>query len=62
MGRDELIDILKEMDRFNHDCFHSTRGVTTARKRIKGKINKLLRKHYGSKSILTEEEYRLLTQ
>ena len=60
MDRDELIAILQEMDRFNHDCFHATRGVQTYRNRIHGKINKLLRKHYGPKAILTEEEYKLL--
>jgi hypothetical protein len=60
MGREELIDILEEMNTFNHKCFQARRGVQTYRNRIHGKINKLLRKHYGPKAILTEEEYRYL--
>tara|TARA_R110002020_G_scaffold291089_2_gene506543 strand:- start:973 stop:1215 length:243 start_codon:yes stop_codon:yes gene_type:complete len=60
MERQELIDILGEMNTFNNKCFQARRGVNTYRKRIEGKINKLLRKHYGSEGVLTEEEYRYL--
>ena len=60
MERQELIDILEEMNRFNNKCFQARRGVNTHRKRIEGKINKLLRKYYGSGGVLTEEEYRYL--